>query len=800
MSIKTNPNYFEKDPKKKGYKYAQEMVQLFRSEWQPFVDVTERKLNMEYLLTKQDLSHLKDSFKRGKEWSKNNKWIPIAIFDRVRNILMAEFLKGAYKPFVEATDVSASIQRKKDRTLLKGRPIIEQTMTDMNMRIGDPAYKVPVDKFEGNIEVFDEMGLDASNDTHVNFFFEGMHRLWHETDSQTLLRGLMKISEFENNVEELINDILASAAVSYQCYVVPATGEIKWKYLNPSHVKLIPGERKDGKDAPAIGFEKNVTVKQFLEFCGPQFDWNNEEHRIALMNGLNATNGTSYIRVDKTGCYDQVPNPTGDGYIVTQVLDYEAMAISKIGVGYMEWKSVDTIVHKKDKKTGFFYDLKDDDPDVYPADSRYTKDVREYQRTYTTWFMGNGHFVFRFKPLYLQLTYGADDEYSSYSIITLKSLSRSAVKLTETLIDTANLAFNKMMWAIHESNPRKRVYNVDTLLALVKHIKPDDAERDPNNPAQLNQIEKMMGMFKDSLYEVYATPEIDGQKAPGSQRPNYWDEGGIDPLAPAMQTVLDWAEAQISMRLGLNSLRDASTPNPKDGYKLGMESLRQSRNATFYIPSMIESILKNTCTMSLNIVQDAIEFKSTTTYTFLESFIGEDAMSSFRALHKIPLHNYSTFVEIFNGEDKREEIKQDAQLAFQRTEITYGQYLLIKELDDHKKAGMWLEFYRKETEKKRAEEAKIAHDRQMQLQQAKTNGELAVIDRKGEWDFKIESKRGEYYMSAHQEPSDAAIIRKQMDIDSNAQKLKERTDQDIRKKEHEKNLEAQAPLPPVEVS
>jgi len=801
MSIKTSPCYFQKDPKEKGVKYAQEMVQLMRSEWTPLVDVPERKIAMDYLLTRQSLESLKRSFKKGKSWVDNNKWIPIAIYDRIRNILIAEFLKGAYSPFVEATDVSAEIQRKKDRTLLKGRPIIEGAMNDLNRRIGDPPYKMPADKFEGNVEAFDEMGLDDRSQSHINFFMEGMHRLWHEADSQTLLRGLMKLNEFENHVEDIVNDILASATVSFQCVVSPYSGQIKWKYLNPSHVKLIPGERKDGKDATCKGFEKNVSVRQFLEFCGPEFDWNNETHRAALTMGLNACNGTTYHSVDKNGCYDYIPNPDGEGLIMRQVADYQTLIKSKIGVGYMEWKSVDAIGHKKDKKTGLFYDLKDDDPDEYPDTSRYTKEMREYQRTYTSWFMGNGHFIFRFRPLYHQITYGADDEYSSFSIITLMAAGRPAVKLTESFVDAANLAFQKMMWAIHESNPRKRVYNVDTLLSLVKHINPtDDQQRDAANPGALSQVNQMLAMYKDSLYEMYATPEIAGQKAPGAQRPNYWDEGGIDPLAPAMQTVLDWAEAQVSARLGLNSLRDASTPDPKDGFKLGMEAIKQSRNATYYIPGMIENILKNTCTISLNICQDAIELRKTTVYTFLETFLGPDSMSSFRALNKIPLHRYATNVEIFNGQDRREETKQDAQLAFQRGDISYGQYLMIREMDDHKRAGMWLEFYRQESERKKAEEAELAHKRALEIQDAKRDGELQVIDAKGHWEIEREKERGKYYMSAHQTPSDAAIIRKQMDIDSNAQKLRERTDEDIRKEEHKKALEAQEPLPPVEVS
>lgn len=810
--IKNNPLYWEKDPEKKTYEWAHGIVSMMRGEWKSIINAQDAREGREILLSKQNIDKIQRGFKKSSDFVKNTDWVAIGVMDRIRNIIIAEFLKAAYTPQVEAIDVAADNQKKVDRQLLAGRANIEQVMTDLNKRTGDPMYKVPYNKFNGNIEKFDQMGLDDLNEEDLNFFFETFHRLWHEANAEELLRALMKHNKFENHVESLVNDILATNCISYQVYASPFTGEIKWKYISPDNMKAIEGIEPDFSDAVTLGFQQRVSVRQFLDLAGPEFDWSRD--RYALAKAINSTNGTDYEWVQRDGCYKNIiveaAHP-GEATTVrpVRVASSSQMLRHSVDVGYMEWKSVDRVVQKYDAVAELFYPLTEEDRNKnFPEGGRFSKDIREFQKTYKTWFLATGgmgaQLIFRFGPLYHMLSHGEADEFSSYSLSAYRGKGKPATQIVKPFVDIANKAFYKMLWAIEESTPRIRVLHYDSIAQLILKLKPKGGQGGQmglpggqgggqwNITGQINQI---LEHYRNSLTQLYATPEVEGQKFGGNGRPHYWDEGGIDPLAPAMQTVMDWAEAQVSARLGINPARDAYSTDPKDGYRLQMQQMQQSRNATYYIPFMIQNLVKNVGTATLNIAQDAIEME-TEVYSWLTNLIGEDNIESFKALDKVPMHSYGIYVELFNAEDRRAELKQDAQLAFSRQEIRWDEYLMVKEMDDYKKAALILAFYRHRNEKIAMQNLQMQRDQQIQFENLQTQNKLLVIDRQGDWDVKRTNAQGEYYMRAHQTPADASIQKKQMDIESNRQKLDEKADATIKVKEAENSLRNSAPIPP----
>lgn len=793
--IKRNPQYFEEDPENKGHAWGNDMVSLFRREWKSMLNKRDADIRMEYLFAMQSLDHVKKGFREDTAFFKNNKWIQVSVFDRIRNILVAEFLKAMHKPHVEATDVAATIQRKKDASILAGRKDLEVNMTDLNLRTGDPIYKIAADKYEGNVEAFDELGLDDRSLEDRNFFMRIFHRLWHEADAQELLHSLMKYNEFENHVEDIVNDILASKVVSYRLYASPMTGEIKWSYLSPDKIKCIRGKRPDHKDDMCLGWEERLNVRQFLEFAGPDFDW--AQHGEALRNAVNLTNGTNYSLVTQEGCFDSYIEVGGSERQHRLVGSYSQLLNHSVDIGYMEFKTVDRTVKKKNTENGLLYPLKKDEKNK-ELSKKYSKEITKFQKTYRTWFLSTGsdsQMIFHYGPLYHMLTSGAYDEFSSYSIHIYEGKGKSAVQIAEPFIDVIDIAFNKILWALEESTPKITWINYSSVATLVAKLKKNPMDGQSVGAGASSQINSILEHYTKSLTRLYDVPEQEGQKLGGNGRPNYQEDGGLDPLASAMQTVMDWGEAQVAARLGLNSLRDAYSPDPKDGYKLQVEAMKQSRNATYYIPFMLEKVIKNTCTCSLMFAQDAIEFKQTPTYSFLVNLIGEDSMSSFRSLDKIPQHRYGIFVELFSAEEKKRELEMDARLAFERGQITYDQYLMVKEVDDYKRAGMLLMFYRTKAEKKAEEAAKIQHARAMEAMQAKTNGELAVIDRKGQWDVRQEDVRGRWYMLAHREKNETDLQKKEKDIISNPQKQMDKAHAEMAKNEHAINLQHRAPLP-----
>src|SRR5690349_6490222 len=98
----------------------------------------------------------------------------------------------------------------------------------------------------------------------------------------------------------------------------------------------------------------------------------------------------------------------------------------------------------------------------------------------------------------------------------------------------------------------------------------------------------------------------------------------------AMTTVLDWAEDRLKEQIGLNKLRNAETPNPKDGFRLGKESTRASENATFDVPFMLSTGIKEMCTCSLGLAQVGIRYR-TPFYDFLVTLLTEDHIDALKS-------------------------------------------------------------------------------------------------------------------------------------------------------------------------
>jgi len=809
--LRQNKDYHEKDPSKKNMDWANRVISTLRRLWTPIVDYKKAKKNMDYLMSNQDLANiLSTSFKKDSSYIKNlennSKIIPIAIWERIRNILISEMKKAAMRPQVNAIDPAASYDKKRDRFLLQNRAMVEIPTNDMLSRIGDPPYKIPKEKFAGNVELFDELGLDENDQSDLSFFFNVFHRLDYEIAAQNLLLALMKYTEFENDISYFVNDVLAKKTVCFQIYTSPFTGEIKRKYINPNAVKSIRGTRRDFKDALCIGYENKITVLQFLEIAGPNFDFERDRHHL-LQAILFGNNYPDWVELNRDGVYDAKGNCVASWHEVLK---------QTVSVGYIEWKSIDASARKRNKnKPEIFYEI-NFSQNVSP-NSIYEKEVTEVQNTYKSWYLvisPYDQYLFHYGKLYHQLTEGAHDEYSSYTICAYQLEGITAVEAGETFVDIANKALYKLMWAIDKSLPRKRIYHYDSLVELAKNLGATVPGQIPNGlqPNTLsahqqvqaqqtgiaNKVEQLIEKMVDNIYEIYTTPTVEGQKINfgGTGSPHYYEQvAGIDPLAIGMQTILDWAENQIMTRIGFNNLREAYNPEPRESLKLNLESLNQSRYATGYVSEMLAFCIKESSNKMLLRAQDGLMEKNSLLYKFIKRLIGEDNVEAIKSLDGIAQHRFGIFVDVYNSNDEMIEFKQDAAALFQKQEINYDQYMIAKQYDDPKMGMKILALFRRKNEKDKMREAEIAHTRAMQLEKMKLDAQMALEDLKGKWRLMERNAWGNFYFKAHQTMAETNLQKKQLDIENNLNKLTEKATVELSKKREEMNLEAEKPLP-----
>lgn len=797
--LKFNDDFYVRDPAKKGKEWGDRMVTAFRGIWQPIVDTSEIEKNRAIVNAKQDLADVKKGFKPAENndgFLENTKWTAIAIYHRIVKILMAEFIKSAYNPDVEAIDVTAGNKKKRDKDMLQNRSQLEGVMNALSQQVGDPQYKMPLDDFEGNVEDFDKMGLSADDSDDIEFFFSTFYRLWQEISAEKLTRALMLYNEFNLFVRPLIVDLICSNTMVFQTFASPYTGEIKWFHHKPEVIKAIKGDRDDYKDAMCKGLEKNVTVRQWLEFAGKEFDWQKESHRDALRRAVNTFNGTMYTQIDASGaCWE----PNGKGILQISCDFASLLTRHRVGCAYIEWLSIDGIAYKKNKETG----IRDSVGYDYEVQSeKYVKETEEVEKIYKAWMLildSNSQMLFRYGRLYHQITEGGDDEYVSYSIHIVQSPDQCIVDITKPYNNIVQLAFYKMLWGIYESHPTVDYYDYNAIIDVIANSKPQNSSGTGDSMfengvmAHSNvegQFEELMKTYTGSLKRIFVRPE---RPQGGVDKPHFSEPGGLDPISVAMTTVLDWAESKVMDQIGMGA-RSPETPNPKLGKAVQQLSYQTSENATFDVPFMLSLLIKMVATSSLRIAQDAIQYK-TKVYSWLETMIEKDDIMSIKSLDGVPFHRYSIFVDVFNSQKQLDKAKDIALRALTNKEIDNAQYALIENMDDAKMVYMSTAYYAQKTRKRMQREAELAHQRQMEVVKAQNDGTLAVEAARKDREMSVENLKGQYYVAANKSVQDAALAKKQIDVDSNEQKVNEKADANIREKREAANLAAQAPLP-----
>lgn len=729
---------------------------------------------MEIILSRYDMKDVMKMFKDPKKLGM--EFLPIAIMEKIRNILIGEHVKAGVSVNLNAIDPSAESERKADKKLLQNRKEIEGIISFLHQEIGLPEYKLENEKkisgknpFAGNVEMFDELGLDENSNHQVSYFFKVWFKLLHEMRAQDVVNYFIEYNEIKEHVDNWCNDIMGKKVIAGQAYVNEVTGAIDHKYIAPERIMLIEGKRDDGRDAVCIGYEDSVTVSDVIKRIGNSFDW--ERDILALVNAVSYTN-----RREITGIWDggnriwsNAKSQAGGECSYGEFLNF------KVSLDYIEWKTIDA----KAAKVGVDWhgNLRYIDKPVSTKtddESKYVKEVWYNEVTYRAYFIptsSNSQKLIKWGPLYHQLVEGSEDEYSNFSLFFKKEAGPTVAEVAKPWIELAQEAFTKFRWMVRKAKPKGRAYNYESLIKV--------ATKMINEGSNKVKIHEVIKLFEEGVNEIFTIPEIDGQKVGGGVNPNYELPNGLDPTALTFKQIIDWCVENIKSDLGINDIREAYSPKQNDGFKLQMQSLEQSRNATNYMREMIDSILRQFAKYTLITVQDIVKYKDTIPYNFLKRAIGNTAIQDITELDSIAHHRYGIFVNSFATYMERQRVLQETNQAWLAKEIGYEIKMLIDSIDDYRKAAFIMAFEKERAKKEKQEEIRNAQQNQLALEDKRHNNKMDEINLEGNLDIKARQVQGYYYYQA-------AIAQSQSRVDQTAMK--------IDAKEDEINLKTQAKI------
>jgi hypothetical protein len=224
LGIQFNKDYYEFDVAKKNQGWANRLITEFRLFMTPLVDSRRSATNKSYLYGTQSVEKYKKKFrKNGKDLPFD--FTPLAVFEKYRNILTAEREKAGIYVQLNSLDPSAKKAKEKDRKLLEGRKQIEGIMNYTDLSIGRAPYNLMKDTdengdkhFNGNVEQFDEMGLNPNDPKDISYFFQNFFRLDAEIEAETIVNYFVKLHELPEYLKLWFDEILANKAIAGRVY------------------------------------------------------------------------------------------------------------------------------------------------------------------------------------------------------------------------------------------------------------------------------------------------------------------------------------------------------------------------------------------------------------------------------------------------------------------------------------------------------------------------------------------------------------------------------------------------------
>lgn len=778
--------FFETDPEAKDEAWGDRLITHFRSYWGNLINPTVAKDGMDIILSRNNMDNVMKMFKDPKKMGM--EFLSIAIMEKIRNILIGERVKSGVSVSLNAIDPTAESDRKKDKELLKNRKTFEETMTYLHSQIGLPEYKLANEEgttgkspYNGNVNLFDDLGLDETRPDQVSYFFAAWHRLLHEMRGQEVVNYFIEYNELKDNIPKWCNDIMAKKVIAGQSYVNEITGAIDHKYIAPERVKLVPGKRDDGKDAVCIGYEDDVTVADVMRRMGNSFNWETDLHY--LLNAVNYANKREF-----TGIWDDkkllwgAPARTNNESTV-QISDFLNF---KVSLGYIEFKTIDSTVYKMGVDYHGNLRRYQRSAKYEKTESQYEKEVYNNEVTYKSYFLAtstNSQKLFKFGPLNHQMVEGEEDEYSNFSIFFKKEAGPTVAEVAKPWLEMAQEAFTKFRWMVRKAKPKGRAYNYESLLAV--------ASKMMNEGSNKVRIHEVIKMFEEGINEIFTIPKVDGQPVGGGINANYELPNGLDATALSFKQIVDWCVESIKADLGINEIREAYSPKPNDGYRLQMQSLEQSRNATNYMSDMIDKLLQQYAKYTLRTVQDIVRYKDTVPYNFLKRAIGQTSINDISDLENVAFHRYGIFVNSFATYMERQRVLAETNQAWLNKEIPYHVKMLIDAIDDYRKAAYIIAYEKENAEKNEEKKAALLHQRTLETEGQKHANKMQEIQAQGMLDIRERQVQGYYYLQAAIAQSQSRIQQTSMKIDAKPDEIDYKTQAKIEEQRTIESLKTQ---------
>lgn len=798
----------EVDPAKKTYGWASNCITSIRINGTALKNALQARENRAIMYSMQPLLKVKDSFD-DEDFKKAVDWLPVPVLEPILNSIVEDMVKRPPKAELRAEDPTAMNEKKEDIDLLTNRGILEKDRTELQQRAFGPdsQYKMPYDKFNGNVEQFDKMGLDENDPDDVNFYEINYQRLWYEIGGQSLINNVLKTNQFDKStLRRLVKDIFWAKAICVQVLVDQVTGAIKNRYIDPQTAYGIFGESNDGKDDVARYWQDSVSPLEFMQMVGNDFDFQRDWKQLLwAINWCNNQKFTGFIRggVSYDCCSDSawMDNMGCAGVQNQNFLNWTNAYKYKVFVGYVEWKTWEATSTKVINKNNpdyveyvdYQYELK-----KKQAKEGYEKTSNLQQQWYCSYFLATStitQYIYKFQKVYYQNISGANDEYSNGTLCYYQEEGKSAVEIAQVYLQLVNFCYYRMMWIIYKAKPDADEFIWEELTQLASTVKREFPQAGTNAVAPKIEtvINDLIKQMRQKHVRIRTYPRVDGKPQP-IQPIERQGTGGIDPIAIAMQGILTWAEQQIASKIGINLMRIGANPPSRESNDSENRTLEASYATTGYFYRMIQYLKEHIAITTLNYSTDILQYKDSLPYKWIQQIMGNESFAALNALGKVSAHRFGIYIEDYNAEQDKQRLMQAADIALSQKTLTLTQWAIVCQSENPRLGFKILSYL--ELKAKKRERNQALQDMQIQDQMAQKQHDRLMEQLTFERETKV--------MVANIDANSfiaSAQVNKESKI--NVQELKEagavpkeeaKTQGKIRHEQAKANIEAQQPL------
>lgn len=742
----------------KNYKWADEQVTNIRMYWEAIYPTNEAAINRSYLNCKQSMEGVKKKFKPNTKFYKETKWRTLPFMFKIMKRLGELLMAAPPKCEVKADDPTAISGKEQDINILRTRKIYENGLNRANKVIGEPPQKLDISKAKSNIGDFDKLQLNDQDEEDLSLFNQFIQKMGYEISVQKLLKAIFSINKFDEfNLFEALHDLGSNNAVCYDTYVDELTGEQVIKKIDPEDARGIWGQRYDGRDDIAKGWERSMPLREFLGMVGDAFDitrdwadllWAINGHNNTRFTGFDFGNGQTLDTWADGNTCQYSDWHKAFGCEESRICSFsQAYRYNVLGVK-AEWYAPDAIgtPYLRDREKGTMTATSVSYVNYESDEKMFTQYAYEQETRWVAYnaialgFTLSTQRIYRWGEIYLQQPEGAYDEYCIGTMRYYRLPGVTLGELVQNYIDTANEAFFKIRWILAQAKPRAKQIVFNEMIAMARAMKDDkDGLLKKDGKVQNNQnnmLENLFNFMEEHVeYDIRFYPQVRGMDVP--QIPTLRDTTeGIDPLTTALQLIERWAEEQIMDKIGGF---EADKFQPRTNKQQQEAQTMYAATQVGWLHRIFQYVKKDIASALISYTHDVVKYKQSLACKWIKNLIGDKDFEWLSNLGDVAPHRMAIFFNDFNTQKMKDQVDQSAMVALESKQITLPQYNNLTQTEDYKLESKKLEIFIRKQEKKLRKQAiadqirqhQFAMDEEKQREQTEqTKGQLALDKQK----------------------------------------------------------------------